>query len=82
MKSILTAILLLSLLAASPLSRAQTAPPQNSPPPSQAENKDATPRSPDQASTSESDPRHCLELATNMEIHVCAEKYRPRRRAH
>jgi hypothetical protein len=24
------------------------------------------------------DARHCLKLATNMEIHRCAEKYRPR----
>lgn len=24
------------------------------------------------------DARHCLQLATNMEIHRCAEKYRPR----
>jgi hypothetical protein len=81
MKSTLTAILLLSLLAVLPLSRAQTAPPQNTPPPGQVESKDATPRAADQPSTSASDPRVCLELATNMEIHVCAEKYRPRRRA-
>lgn len=25
-----------------------------------------------------SDARHCLKFATNMEIHRCAEKYRPR----
>jgi hypothetical protein len=24
------------------------------------------------------DARHCLQLATNMAIHQCAEKYRPR----
>lgn len=24
------------------------------------------------------DARHCLKLATNMEVHRCAEKYRPR----
>ena len=27
-----------------------------------------------------SDPRVCLEFATNLEIHRCAEKYRPRKR--
>jgi hypothetical protein len=27
------------------------------------------------------DPRRCLEFSTNMEIHACAEKYRPRKRS-
>lgn len=27
------------------------------------------------------DPRRCLEYSTNMEIHACAEKYRPRKRS-
>lgn len=27
------------------------------------------------------DPRRCLDFSTNMEIHACAEKYRPRKRS-
>ena len=28
----------------------------------------------------DADARHCLEFATNLEVIVCAEKYRPRKR--
>jgi hypothetical protein len=27
------------------------------------------------------DPRRCLEYSTNLEIHTCAEKFRPRKRS-
>ena len=27
-----------------------------------------------------SDPRRCLAFSTNIEVHTCAEKYRPRKR--
>jgi hypothetical protein len=27
------------------------------------------------------DPRRCLEFSTNLEVHTCAEKYRPRKRS-
>jgi len=27
------------------------------------------------------DPRRCLEFSTNLEIHACAEKFRPRKRS-
>lgn len=27
------------------------------------------------------DPRRCLEFSTNLEIHTCAEKFRPRKRS-
>jgi hypothetical protein len=70
-------------LAALSLSYAQTsAPPDAANPPARAAAHDtadagAAKRMPVAGG---SDPRVCLEFATNLEVHMCAEKYRPRRR--
>ena len=38
------------------------------------------PATPSRTAEGSADPRRCLEYSTNLEIHLCAEKYRPRKR--
>ncbi len=44
------------------------------------ETKRAAQTSADRDTYSASDPRRCLEFSTNLEVHTCAEKYRPHKR--
>jgi hypothetical protein len=80
-------IALVAALAAAPiLGQTQGTKPQGSaPPPSMSAEKapamkdEAKPAARKRAqSLATVDARHCLQLATNMAIHQCAEKYRPR----
>ena len=77
---------LVAALAAPAAAQTQEARPQSPAAPVSASKGDApklnqgTPpaarkRGPSMASV---DARHCLQLATNMAVHQCAEKYRPR----
>jgi hypothetical protein len=68
-------------LAAAPLAQAQTAAPAPKPQPGASEPRGEPSRSAQEPARAGPDPRVCLEFTTNLEVHVCAEKYRPRRRA-
>jgi hypothetical protein len=80
------AALVTTLVTAPVAAQTQGAKPQSPAAPASASKGDApklnqgTPpaarkRGPSMASV---DARHCLQLATNMAVHQCAEKYRPR----
>jgi hypothetical protein len=79
-------IALVAALAAAPvLGQAPGAKPQAAP--ARAQSAEKAPAMKDEAkpaarkrapSLAVVDARHCLQLATNMAIHQCAEKYRPR----
>lgn len=83
MKSTAAVVALIAGLSAAPLA-AQTkdAKPQAAPPSAEKGvvlKQGAQPAPAKRARTLASvDARHCLQLTTNMAIHRCAEKYRPR----
>jgi hypothetical protein len=48
--------------------------------PAAPETKRAAQAAADRDTFSAGDPRRCLEFSTNLEVHTCAEKYRPHKR--
>ena len=85
MKSTAAVVALIAALSAAPLAaQTKNAKPQAAAPAPSAEKgvvlkQGAQPAPAKRARTLASvDARHCLQLTTNMAIHRCAEKYRPR----
>ena len=82
-RTALNAAALSTLLIALPLGASAQAPAPNAPPsgtpaapPTLEQKPPAHPRS---AAPVDADARHCLELASDREVIVCAEKYRARK---
>jgi hypothetical protein len=73
-----TIALAVALSAAPVVAQIKDAKPQAAPAVSSPAKEDPKPARKRASSLASVDARHCLQLATNMAIHQCAEKYRPR----
>jgi len=83
--AVISVMALIAGLAAAPVvGQMKDAKPQQAPAPAASADKpmamkdEAKPARKRARSMAAVDARHCLQLATNMAIHQCAEKYRPR----